>query len=330
MKKILAKSMGVLLLAMLCVTGAVKAKAVTWNETVSHKTTKGAFTFHAYLSENGKESWIYKVDVNAKKGSTKTLKFPAKVKGAKVTKLGYPEKVADYNVFDKKENYSELRKSIFDTWVKAIYSMDGYLPGLEKIKALILPDSVKDITLGAFSGMRSLKKVKLPDNLTKIKGSVFYGCKKLQKVTLPKKLKKFSPFAFMDCGSLKSVTISKKNKSFYMKKGMLLSKNKKTFYWVAPYKSKVKIPGAVKRIHDAAFWFSEATEIRIPKSVTKISKNALYGNWVQDIIIDKKNKAFFRKNDCVYDRKTEKVIWQYDDDPFSEDMYVGCVEWLYK
>ena len=300
MKRILAKSMGVLLLAMLCVTGAVKAKAATWNETVSHKTTKGAFTFHAYLSENGKESWIYKVDVNAKKGSTKTLKFPAKVKGAKVTKLGYPEKVADYNVFDKKENYSELRKSIFDTWVKAIYSMDGYLPGLEKIKALILPDSVKDITLGAFSGMRSLKKVKLPDNLTKIKGSVFYGCKKLQKVTLPKKLKKFSPFAFMDCGSLKSVTISKKNKSFYMKKGMLLSKNKKT------------------------------TEIRIPKSVTKISKNALYGNWVQDIIIDKKNKAFFRKNDCVYDRKTEKVIWQYDDDPFSEDMYVGCVEWLYK
>lgn len=330
MKRILAKSMGVLLLAMLCVTGAVKAKAATWNESVSHKVTKGAFTFHAYLSANGRESWIYKVDVDTKNGSTKTLKFPAEIKGAKVIKLGYPEKFVDDSDPDDIDYNPEFHKTIFNVWVEEAHAVDGYFPGVKKIKRLILPASVKEITFCAFSGMRALENVKLPDSLTKIKDSVFYGCKGIKKVTLPKKLKKFSPYAFMDCGSLKSVSISKKNKHFCVKKGMLLSKNRKILYWVAPYKSKVKIPGAVKRIHDAAFWFSEATEIRIPKSVTKISKNALYGNWVQDIIIDKKNKAFFRKNDCVYDRKTEKVIWQYDDDPFSEDMYVGCVEWLYK
>lgn len=301
MKRILVKSMGALLLVFLCMTGAVKTKAATWNESVSQKVTKGAFTFHVYFSANGKESWIHKVEMDPKKGSLKTLKFPTKVKGAKVTKLGHAEAMGE----------NEFYKTIFDEWVEEAHEVDGYVQGLEKIKKLVIPATVKEITNCTFSGMKALKNVKLPNGLTKIKRSVFYGCKDLKKVTLPKKLKKFDNGAFAGCGSLEKVSISKKNKHYRMQNSMLLSKNKKTLYWVAPYKSKVKIPVTVKRIYKGAFEYSDAVEIRIPKSVTRIDKDALYGNWVQKVILDKKNGAFFKKNNRIYNKKTKAVVWKY-------------------
>ena len=148
-------------------TSLTKARAATnWKEYKTLTVKKGAFTFKAHPSSQKKEAWIYQVKVNSKKGSTKTLKFPSKIKGRKVTKLGWTEDMGEDN---------EFYRTIFGIWVEEAHDCDGYMYSLRKTQKLIIPKTVKELTNCCFSGLRALKQVTIPSGVKKIPRSAFYG-----------------------------------------------------------------------------------------------------------------------------------------------------------
>lgn len=76
-----------------------------WNMKKKYTVSKGGFCFHAYLSKDKKETWIYFVETKSKasgksneypreesaskvKQAPSQLHFPQRIKGAKVTKIG--------------------------------------------------------------------------------------------------------------------------------------------------------------------------------------------------------------------------------------------------
>ncbi len=292
------KAMGFMLF-LLCLTvgglvmGTSSDAAVQWLEGETIVVKKGPFTFKAHPDLNEKQAWIYYVKVSPKKGSTKTLKFPTKIKGRKVTKLGWTE-----NLGEEVDFY----KNIFNVWVEEAHGCDGAKASIMKIQKMVIPKSVTEITNCTFSGMRTLKKVTLPNNLKTLSRSMFYGCKKLKTVTLPKKLTEFDTDVFADCPSIKTMKISKSNKKFVSKSGMLLSKNQKKLIWVLPTKKKVKIPNKVVCIQVNAFRDCCVKKVTIPAKVTELEQRALYAPSVKDIRVDSGNPVYARDGQCVYNK----------------------------
>lgn len=299
MKKLKKYKLLVLVLATVCMIFGMSAKtqAAKWDKGNVEKVTKGAFTYEAYISKDGKQSWIYKVEIDKKK-NTSTLKFPKKIKGKKVTKIGMP--------LDKED--VDNCYNVFGSFVEWYHDCDGYRKSMKGIKKVIIPDSVTAITDYSFAGLRNLETVKLPKKLKCINDLVFLNCKKLKKVTIPQNTKKVSKSAFDRCKKLKTIKVSKKNKTFSAKDGMLLSKNKDKLYYVAPAISEVEIPDTVKIIGKWAFNNSKVTNITLPKSVSKIYESGLSGKYIKTIEVDYNNQTFTRDGQCIYNKKTKKLI----------------------
>lgn len=273
--------------------------ATKWHNGRTIVVRKGAFTFKAHPAVKKKQAWIYSVKVNPKKGSTKTLKFPAKIKGRTVTKLGWS---------DRLKETEEFYTNIFGVVVEEAHGCDGYTASIRKTRNMTIPKSVKEITNCAFSGMRALKQVKLPDHLTSLSRSMFYGCENLKTVTLPKKLKEFDQEVFAECNSIAAMKISKANKRFTIKKGLVMSKNSKTLIWALPTKDKVTIPNKVEWIQANAFRDCCAEKLYIPASVTFIEAWALYAPTVVDIRVDSRNPVYARDGQCIFNKNTGELV----------------------
>lgn len=273
--------------------------AVKWNENKVITVKKGAFTFKAHPAKNKKQAWIYLVKVNPKKGSTKTLKFPAKIKGRKVTKLGYTEDLG---------TDTEFYKNIFNVWIEEAHGCDGYRTSLKKIKNMVIPKTVKEFTNCCFSGMRALKKVTIPSGVKVLPRSCFYGCKKLKTVTLPKKMQEFDREVFEDCKVLSTMKIAKSNKYFKIKNGAVLSKNEKHLYWVLPTKKKYTISTKVKSIDGSAFEASKVKSLTIPASVTDLKTWALYSKKLKNVTVDANNPVYAKDGQCIYKKATGELI----------------------
>lgn len=285
------------------------SKAAEWNEKKMTTVKKGAFTFRAHFSKDKKKAWIYEVVVKPKKGSTKTLKFPAKIKGKPVTKLGHSEELGEDEEF-----YS----NIFDVVIEEAHDCDGYRSSMKKIGKVVIPKTVKEFTHGTFSGLHALKKVTLPAKVKELPVSLFYGCPKLKSVTLPKQLKEFTIAAFADCPSIKTMKISKSNKKIQIKKGMVLSKDSKELYWVLPGIDKVTLPNKMEWIHTGAFEDCGVEKLMLPASVTNLEGRSLNCATLTDVRVQAANPLYARDGQCIYDKtngelavaiaKDEKVV----------------------
>lgn len=77
----------------------------------------------------------------------------------------------------------------------------------EKIEALVISKSTKEISKMTFSGCRNLKQVVFSEKLQKIEYGAFMNCAGLEEVILPKDLKVLSEASFMDCSALKKVVL---------------------------------------------------------------------------------------------------------------------------
>ena len=70
-----------------------------------------------------------------------------------------------------------------------VLPVTGLYPGAYKnettITGVILPESITEISLEAFSGCSSLKRLTLPPSITNIAGKAFYNCAALEKLVIP-------------------------------------------------------------------------------------------------------------------------------------------------
>lgn len=73
------------------------------------------------------------------------------------------------------------------------------------IKEIILPDTMTEISTGAFAGFASMETITLPQGLTTIGASAFYGCEQLTTIDIPATVTSIGDFAFLDLKNLKTI-----------------------------------------------------------------------------------------------------------------------------
>ena len=257
--------------------------------------TDGAFTYEGYLSEDGTECRVKNVRIDASKGSTNNLIFPAQIQGIPVTAIGAEIRSG--------EEYDDDLKNIFGQWVEPWHDIDGFSESMKDIQSVIVPDSVKVLGAATFSGMRELKTIKLSKSIKTIPSYAFYHCKSMKEVALPAAMEQLEYGAFSECEALMALSIHKNNKKFAVQNNMLLSKNKKNLLWVPPAQKSVRVPNTVRTVCTYALVDSKAKQLHIGKNVSKIEMSALDCASVSKVTIDKKNKTYAKKGSCIYKRK---------------------------
>ena len=124
---------------------------------------------------------------------------------------------------------------------------------LNRIKEIIVPDSVTSIGEGAFEGFNSTN-ISIPDSVTNIGNKAFYHCRNLKSITIPDSVTSIGRAAFCGCSSLKSITIP----------DSVTSIGNCAFHCCENIKS-ITIPDSVTSIDDCAFLRCEKLTITCNK-----------------------------------------------------------------
>ena len=235
----------------------------------------GNFKYEYDSAPNGNDVWITKI-TPVTGSDISTLKIPSKIDGNKVIKLGAKDDTDDY-----------FNDNIFGMYI------------LEEDSSLVPEQIVSDVA--------KIKKIVLPLEVKELTPNCFHSIQKGKTISVPKTLKK-NIRALCNL-QWKKVTINKGNKKYKVKSGCLISKSGKTFYGYLETKSSVKIPNKVKTIAERALYGNKSLkEIYIPKTVTKIKGEAFsYMRKIQ-IKIASKNKYYFVSKGCVVSRRTGRLV----------------------
>lgn len=283
-KKILASIF--LLFFALCLKTNISNAAETdglnrWDLTKEYTVEQNSIRYHAYLSKDKKESWIFKADLLDKKKMLDMV-IPAKVEGAEVTCLGYtlelywaedivwPQNIFGVTMFDYCE--ADRRPSL----------------GIRTVKSVVMPDTIREMGSCVFGVMGNLKYVHLSSKLTCLESAVFFGSKNIKKIDFPAKFKVNDANVFGYCDGLAGLaheTKLLKDDTLTFSGNMVINQTEKTLIQVMPDAKKITIPKSVKWIEPAAF---KNTSIKTLK-------------------VSKKNKYFAIHKRCLY-RKAEKEL----------------------
>ena len=78
----------------------------------------------------------------------------------------------------------------------------------EPVQSVVIPESVTEISEGAFVDCSELQEVTMGNGVTRILGAfAFFGCSKLKTVSLSENLEEISPKAFCFCQSLEALEL---------------------------------------------------------------------------------------------------------------------------
>ncbi|MCM1290938.1 MAG: leucine-rich repeat protein [Prevotella sp.] len=139
-----------------------------------------------------------------------------------------------------------------------------------KLTSVIIPNSVKNIEVGAFINCSNMKYVKLPDSIEVLRG--FYNCSSITSLEIPESVVRIDEMACCKMTSLKSVNI----------------------------------PHAVVSIEPNSFSYcTSLTSITIPKSVRKFGWNLYHNPFVgctslKEIIVEEGNPIVNSLDGAVY------------------------------
>ena len=81
--------------------------------------------------------------------------------------------------------------------------------GIERslIQHITIPESVTQISEGAFRDMKNLKSVDINGNVMTIQKELFSGCSSLESIVIPESVKRIGDFVFEGCSALKTIEI---------------------------------------------------------------------------------------------------------------------------
>ena len=267
------KKLGLICLSCICILYFNTISDAKTEEEHSKIIGNFKYTYCSYASD---QIWITLIEPVSDQGIS-ILNIPSKIDGKKVTKLG--------SKYDNDQEYREY--NIFGFWLS---ENDGNLKPkkminrVEKIKNIVIPETVINVTPNSFAKLRNGKNINIPKGITQ---NITNFCEV--------KWKKFS--------------ISSKNKKYKVKNGVLLSKDGKFAYGSVVPMKKLNIPEGVKTIKDRSiFYGSGATDFYIPASVKKIGFQSLFFSDVVKFHVSKKNKHYAETNDCVYSKKSGRLV----------------------
>ena len=131
------------------------------------------------------------VALSARGSKGMKIEFPSTVNGAKVTSVSL------------NKSMTSLEKIIIPDGVESMYGFGG----CEKLKEILIPDTVKHITFSTFQNDKALETIDLPDGLTVIERGLFKDCTALKKIEIPSSVTEIQDNAFSGCSSLEYVDI---------------------------------------------------------------------------------------------------------------------------
>ncbi len=209
----------------------------------------------------------------------------------------------DYDVYDKRSPWS---------WN-------------ETITEVIIKEGVTGIGDHAFFGCHGLKKAAFPTSLSRIGSEAFGGCFALAgEITIPRNVDFLGDNVFLDCGSLEKIHVDPGNMAYYSIDGVLFNRHAEILleYPKGRPESSYTVPDGVETIAYRAFYYSKLKEITIPKSVSKIERDAF--QWCDEL-----SDVYFagsesewnqisidRSNSCLTDASLHFL--SADDDWFTE------------
>lgn len=308
---LMKKKLPILLCAVLALfilfgfTEITQAEETAWNYKKPFQKRVGAFTYHAYKSKDGKKAWIYKIDIKKKKA--KSLSIPSKLKGKKVTRIGY---------YDKKYKERDYTKNIFGAYVERFHNYYRSAVTNTTIKKVIIPKSVTVMEATTFCGLTALKSVVIPPKVEELKKETFYGCINLKTVTLPEKLKYLDPAAFQGCPSLKKMRLSPKNQTYTVRDHCVIANENQALVYALPGNENFQIPEGIKIIKQYAFNNCISRTVNIPASVTEIEGKAFerpllgQNEYIKDVTVSAENQVYARDGRCIYNtaKKSLSVV----------------------
>lgn len=170
-------------------TANIKA-STKWITTKSVKKEENGVKYFAYISEDGKESWIYRIKLSRK--LTK-LKLPEEINQAKLTRVGYGEELYG----EGHDSYENVFGDTIEPWHGCYGTLSNDDKNKRAIQQIVFPNTVNQIEAATFTGMTKLKKLEIPKQITKVPAYAFAKCTSLTKITFAKNMKSISSNAFL-------------------------------------------------------------------------------------------------------------------------------------
>lgn len=157
-------------------------------------------TYHFDILEDGKSAKIYRIECPEK---TTKITIPETVqyngKNYTVTEISGWEwsKQKKVKIEDKrKKNYGEwVGTSEYEKRTVSCLTSDGEYSN-EKIKRVVIPDTVKVISSFTFSKCFKLEKINIPEGVEVLGKYAFYWCPELQEITLPSTIEEIGENCF--------------------------------------------------------------------------------------------------------------------------------------
>lgn len=128
---------------------------------------------------------------------------------------------------------------------------------------LVILDGVEEIIPFAFSGGQKLKTVMLPDSLEKIGMNAFELCRQLHRIDLGEGVTIIPDSCFERCTELKTITLPPQIKEI-----------RREAFWLSGLEV-INLNEGLERVHDNAFVGTCIESIKIPKTVRDFPKNAI-------------------------------------------------------
>ena len=144
----------------------------------------------------------------------------------------------------------------------------------EKVKDLVIPDTITKIKSHAFIGCSSLMSIVIPNSVTWIGDYAFNSCNHMTSIAIPNSVTWIGNHAFSRCGVLKEIIVEEGNERYYSKDNCLIDKTTKTLIRGCN-NSVIPTDGSVTSIGDEAFSDCNGlTDITIPSGITSIGFSA--------------------------------------------------------
>lgn len=144
---------------------------------------------------------------------------------------------------------------------------DAIFKNCAGLTEVVIPNSISQISGGAFYNCVGLKNVIMPDNINLIENDAFSGCTGITNITFSKELKSIQKAAFENCSGIKTLNLPNK----------LISIGESAFEGCTGIK-KLELPNSITTIGRRAFMeCSGISQLTISNQLTKID-NETFSN----------------------------------------------------